>query len=896
MRALSTACVLTLLISANVAFGDQAVSGRAPRDTGVVAADGGNTTHDTELQEVVVTGVFLGTAKQDASIAISTISEDAIDKLVPLNNVDLLRDVPGFFVDTSYGEIRSMVITRGVGGSAANAGVGYYYVSLQEDGLPVLNINGTNFGPDFYIRSDITLQRVEALRGGTASVTGPNAPGGIFNYLSKTGKSSPGGEVSLRTGLEGDGRNPFYRGDAFYGGSIGDRTYYSIGGFYRWSEGARSPDGYPSNDGGQVKANLLREYDAGGGGSVMLYGKYLSDHNNYTEFFPTQDFDNPRLAPGIRNTDEFSLPSVQFDYPTAGAAGSARFNSADAVHSTAEVLGIRWTHDTAGGWQFSNNLKHSENESLWNSSAIVFPAGLDTVIPYALINQVGATGTYRFFNVNTGQLVAQVQTNTGISDFAVSNNSLPGQQIQANGVFLQPAYFNDYRSREWINQLSATKRLLNDALTLSLGGYYAHTNFAYDTVAAGVGLGTLQHHPEMLGITLTRPNGEVLQITNPQGFAILGGGFSLNSARETFDDYATFLGANWKINDHFTLDMGVRYEYLKVDAANMVGARNPNAANPTFGGVDGDPRTVYDNRFFVRTAPNEFSRNLNTFSRTAALTWRINDSNTTYFRYALGEKAPDLSVFASLNTPLLVNNTRITPQDIRSLEVGYTFAGERVDFSLTPFLTKLKGIPQQGGFLDRTTGTTYTTPTLYNSTRTYGAELEGNLYISDTLDVHVSLTVQDAVADNWRLWVSGGTGPSSDRIQDFSGGPADNIPDAISSTTLNYEPLENLSTFVTWRYTGKRPSGVGNTWTLPGFHTVDVGATWNVTPAFTVNANINNVTDEFGVLSWYPPNAVALGLSRDAFTPALRAANPNAIYNTTANQPRAYFVTMGYKF
>ena len=85
-------------------------------------------------------------------------------------------------------------------------------------------------------------------------VTGPNAPGGIFNYISRTGRTNEGVELSGRVGLLGNGRNPYYRADAYAGGRLAENLFYAVGGFYRWDRGARDP-GYAFNRGGQVKGD-----------------------------------------------------------------------------------------------------------------------------------------------------------------------------------------------------------------------------------------------------------------------------------------------------------------------------------------------------------------------------------------------------------------------------------------------------------------------------------------------------------------------------------------------------------------------------------------------------------------------------------------------------------------
>ncbi|MEO0033427.1 MAG: hypothetical protein RIS94_3185 [Pseudomonadota bacterium] len=213
-------------------------------------------------KEIVVTGVFSAKSIENAPISISAVTSEQLRQQIANSAADLIKNVPGVFVNSSLGEIRNVVFSRGVSANSLDGDGGYYYVSMQEDGLPVEPVTVGNFGPDYFSRPDIMLDRLEGLRGGTATVTSTNAPGGIFNYISRTGKSHPGIEVSTKFGLEGDGKNPYYRGDVYAGGSLGNDLYYAVGGFYRESEGARYP-GYKLNRGGQVRANLLWDYGAG---------------------------------------------------------------------------------------------------------------------------------------------------------------------------------------------------------------------------------------------------------------------------------------------------------------------------------------------------------------------------------------------------------------------------------------------------------------------------------------------------------------------------------------------------------------------------------------------------------------------------------------------------------
>lgn len=126
-----------------VAFG---ATSRAQEPTPAAAAG------DPALQEVVVTGVFYKSALENAPIAITALDADAIKAQIPNSAADLLKNVPGVFVNSSLGEIRNVVYSRGVSASSLDGASGYYYVSLQEDGLPVSNVTFNNFGPDYFYR------------------------------------------------------------------------------------------------------------------------------------------------------------------------------------------------------------------------------------------------------------------------------------------------------------------------------------------------------------------------------------------------------------------------------------------------------------------------------------------------------------------------------------------------------------------------------------------------------------------------------------------------------------------------------------------------------------------------------------------------------------------------
>ena len=223
------------------------------------AADGLN------MERIVVTGSSAGQSKMKSSVSISTMEEAAILHSAPTSAAEVLRSIPGVRSESSGGEGNANITVRGVPISAGGA----RYVQIQEDGLPVLQSGDFNFiTPDAYVRIDGSLSHLEAVRGGSASTLATNSPGGIINFISKTG-TEKGGSVGISTGLRYDSK----RYDFDYGAPLSDKTRFFIGGFYRDGEGIRN-SGVTSEKGGQIRANITHEFDSG---FVRVSLKHLDD-------------------------------------------------------------------------------------------------------------------------------------------------------------------------------------------------------------------------------------------------------------------------------------------------------------------------------------------------------------------------------------------------------------------------------------------------------------------------------------------------------------------------------------------------------------------------------------------------------------------------------------------
>lgn len=858
------------------------------------------------LEEFVVTGVFTRTSKQDATTSVTSVKADLMAQIAPASAADLLWNVPGVYVNSSLGEIRNVVYSRGVSANASNGDLGYYYVSMQEDGLPTTNIGYSNWGPDYFLRPDVMLDRLEAVRGGSASITSANAPGGIFNYISRKGTSSFAGEARVRVGLEGE-ENPYYRTDLWVGGPAPGGTTYSLGGFYRVSDGARNP-GYPMNEGGQLRFNLRKDY---GKGAVTLYAKYLNDHNGWFEFYPAKNFDDPHIAPGVDPYSTNLHRPGAFDYVTGGLNEKRNFDPESLAHTVQKMAGVEWVHDLGSGWEISNNLKVSDSNVQWNTSASVALRDIGRGSLFANLNILTTgparvpAGEWIFTDRNTGQVMARVLsagTNSGAgaagtTGLTVLENHLPSQELLTGAVWSNNALVFDRYAKEFMDQLMVSKRL--DHHLFTAGAFYAYSDARNFNTTGGRSVSPVVGNPTPLDVKLITAvgspygAGKTLQITNPKGFSAEGSGYTLNEAVQ--EQLSLFFGHNWEINKSWAFDWGLRYEDLQVSGLNNLGTPVPGSNyDPAFGGADGNPLTIYDNRFHLRNPTDwVYDRELDTFSWSAALNHTINENHSVYVRYAHGEKAPDLSFFIGLTNAFAIANFKAIPQTVEQWEVGYKYRRGGFQLILTPFYSKLGDIlnaPLTGTNLDNTT---YSLPPLYSSVETYGIELEGNYAFTEHFGLRAVATYQQAEATEWVFWNTGSNGPQDDTINDVSGGDADNNPDWIVNLTPTYN-RGRFSGSLTWKFMGERPANIANMFTLPAYDQFDLFLGWAFSDRFQISLNVNNLFDSEGVMNWAGYGDASSQFNRQNFT--TRPTDPNTTFLIVPIQPRAYFLSATYKF
>jgi outer membrane receptor protein involved in Fe transport len=225
---------------------------------------------DEVIEEIITTGTAGGAEirKFDASFAITTIDDEAINKFSPQSTADLLKMVPGVWSESSGGVAGANVFVRGFpgGGDAP-------FLTVQINGAPLFPPPTLSFLENTTLfRIDETVLRMEALRGGPNPVFSNGQPGLTTNFILREGSEETQGLVKYTTS-DYDLR----RFDGYLSGELADEFYYMIGGYISSSPGIRD-SGFNSDEGNQFTINLTKDLE---NGSINVFHRQTDDHGTW---------------------------------------------------------------------------------------------------------------------------------------------------------------------------------------------------------------------------------------------------------------------------------------------------------------------------------------------------------------------------------------------------------------------------------------------------------------------------------------------------------------------------------------------------------------------------------------------------------------------------------------
>ena len=222
------------------------------------------------IEEMIVTGTPGGASlrKFDASFAISTVSEEEINQVAPASTADLLKTIPGVWVESSGGVSGANIFVRGFpsGGDAD-------FVTVAINGLAVYPAPTLSFMENSTLfRIDETIARMEGLRGGPNPVYANGQVGLTTNFILKEGGEDTAGTVKYSTS-----DYDLQRIDGVVSGKLDDDLYYMIGGYISSSPGVRDA-GFNAEEGHQFTINITKILD---NGKANIFHRLTDDHGTW---------------------------------------------------------------------------------------------------------------------------------------------------------------------------------------------------------------------------------------------------------------------------------------------------------------------------------------------------------------------------------------------------------------------------------------------------------------------------------------------------------------------------------------------------------------------------------------------------------------------------------------
>ncbi len=628
-----------------------------------------NPSGDTASSDTVTTGVAKGRDRLDSATSTSSLKESDITKLAPRSIGDLLRDVPGIRSEAATGEGLASVSIRGL--PLASSGI--KFVQLQEDGLPVLEFGDIQgLGPDSLIRADLNLSQVEVIRGGSASTFASNSPGGLINFISKTGEKE-GGAIALTSGLDYDQ----YRADFDVGGKLGDTARFHLGGFFRQGEGPRRT-GYDAQRGGQVKLNVTKTFS---GGYIRVYGKYLDDRSPFYDTVPVRAT-GTNSAPKVREVAGFDATrdmllsrNIRSNLVLDGNNNPVVHDLAEGITTRAKSIGLESQVDVAG-WTVTERFRFSGI-----SAAFVTPFTSAFLPASQAAAQLGGAGA-RLAYAN-GPLVGQAITDPAALN---GNGLLAALNILDLRVKSMRNVTNDVRaSRVW--------EVGEGDLTTTAGFYAARQSIARDALWSTM-VSDVRGDGRAALIDVTTAGGRALTQNGVYAYNLaLAGGTRRRSVDVDYSVNAPFASANYHIG-RIAIGASVRYDFGtargQVFGSDLGGGRVGTVTRDIDGdGVISAPETRVGVTPLTAPAPVDYSYRYLSYS--SGINFRIAEPLAVFARYSRGARAnADRILFSPIvdiaDGSLTTRSAAYDP--VKQAELGIKYRNAGLTLNLTGFWAK----------------------------------------------------------------------------------------------------------------------------------------------------------------------------------------------------------------
>ena len=741
------------------------------------------------FDEVIVTGSSNPSSKLNSSISVSTIKPADIFQTTPRTTAEIFRTIPGIRSESSGGEGNTNITVRGVPISSG----GSKYLQLQEDGLPVMMFGDMAFATsDIFLRFDQNIARIEATRGGAASTMASNAPAGIINFISKTG-AVEGGSLMNTFGLDYNS----FRTDFEYGAPIGNGLRYHVGGFYRTGEGPRNL-GYTGNNGGQIKANLTKEFKKG---YARLYYKHLNDKTaaympNPIRVSGTNADPTWESAPGFNATQD-GIHSVHLPSNYGiGADGQRRnVDVADGMNPNSNSIGAEFQFDLGNDWSII-----SRNRVSMNSGRFVAPF----------------TASYGTLNNMIGT-IAGITGDTTAAGAAALNPTYADDGSAVTVDDAQIVHMFDTELKDFNNAISDTRLSKEfDGVKIDLGYFRSQQSVNMAWLWNSYLMEAEGDNARMIDLARTDSTGTSISSNGQFAYGVPVWGCCQVQYNSEYTISAPYANIQYEPNNKITIDASVRF-----DQGTVSGVGNGMSNGAIDVNNDGMISPLEQNVATVNLAEkNIVDYEYSYTSYSLGGNYKFSNDKAIFARYSHGASAKaDRAVFPTGAYTSLGN-----PKDmIDQAELGWKQRFNKGGIFVTAFYA---GTTEEGGF------EASTQKVIENDYQAFGLELEG-AYAVKNFSLRGAATYTKAEITT--------------------------VGDGNEGNTPRRQPALMYSLIPSYEFAGKHSVGLSilgqtdafaqdnNDLVMPGYMVLNGFVNFGITKNLSASLNGNNLLDAIGI-------------------------------------------------
>jgi iron complex outermembrane recepter protein len=698
---------------------------------------------------------------------------------------------------------------------------------------------------------------------------------------------------------------------------------------------------YQSGDGGGTISLTVKHLDD----SNSWNGQFTQPVHGYVDPVPAPGFS--RSGNMFMHGGQHTVRTDLEDGP-----GSTRYHDPEkGANYQQDALWVKWDHDTGGRWSFNSALKVQDSQallqqgfynagpvSLWGTNAFQDPYVVNQglvdktrKIDMSAANLNRQAGHYELYDLTSGALRATIYNNVGKSNGinyrtggacpagsatspaqCVTYTNLPNANFDlaggmVNGKMVPP---DTSVSNQDVVYVTSSNYAIRGSKDLMLNFM---ANYSGDNFRVQAGLFAVQANQRLVTYFNGRGlsafgNGEIsnlgarfvtsqgtYQLTDEGGWGRVGGGNVdgltpyLYSSHER--DIQPLLGLSWSPGKW---DMNASYKgnliLVKTHTTPFQTASQATDLNSrSYGGLDGNPLTWYDNQNYVLNKPVDASKRVYLKNHSESIGYNFTPRDKVYYRHSMAGNNIT-GIVNRYQNQFSADNKPLFPQvDLKQDEVAYVFDHGTLTGQVTLYRTEMlewrQETPQN---LD---GSTYVVEYLNHNVAN---GLEGWLKwkVTRKLDWMSSVLYSRARAIGIGSFSAGSPGPEDDKLTMFAGIMSRTAPWVISNT-VSYE-MGDFRFNVRHRYMSKRKTNANpaDNIFLPQQRNVDLSVQYAGFKNVKISLDVRNALNNKYISGFDTMLPTVTGVTKSDIMQQL----PNSAAWVSMNAPRSFWLTARYDF